>query len=331
MSRLILALLALASLCQPAEAGYPRYGYAAPAASAAYCPPSYGNSYYYSAPTYSAWAYWTYPGTSYFYRVRYRYDGGQQLLEDDGQLYTRYWHAGAWCYNQHCLIADYVNKPAIVLQPAAKLAVLGSADYGFDPLKYATAKLYGPVVAGILQQQPSPSPVDVASLLPPLATERPARQEAALKHATSASEALKQIAIGEQDNEKRETEARRQLALQANKMQAFERMLGKFTEMAAVADQQATVSATANAAQIPVSDPALGQVISTSCFRCHGGEKTDAGLDFKLAASFDAPKWRKIVRAVVGGAMPKGASPLSDEQLALFEDQYDRARQLAAR
>jgi mono/diheme cytochrome c family protein len=325
MIRFALCLFSALALCQSADAGYPRY-YTAPA----YCPPTYGASHYYTAPTYSGWSYWTYPGTEYFYRVRYRWEGGQRYLEDDGSLYVRFWHNGAWCYNRHCAIAEYAAKPTIVLQPAANLAVLGNADYGFDPLKYATAKLYGPHVAGLLQQQPFPSPVDVASLLPPPATERPARQEAALKHATSASEALKLIAIGEQDNEKRETEARRQLALQANKMQAFERVLGKLTELTAVADQQATISANAHAAQIPVSDQALAQLIGTSCFACHGGNKTDGGIDFKLAASFDDKTWKRVYRAVLSGSMPKGGTPLTDEQTDLFEAAYDRSRKLAS-
>jgi mono/diheme cytochrome c family protein len=321
-SCLCFALLALAA---SADAAYPRYS--APSCGTYGCPTySQPASYSYSyGPTYSAWTYRVYPGTEYFYRVRNVFHGGYGYapqVEHDGYLYTL--HGG--CYAQHCLIADYLNRPAVVLQPAAKLAIIGTADYGVDPLKYAVAKAYGTAVAGILQQQYPPSAVDVGALLPPATTERPARLEAALKTSNSATEALRSIAMGDQENERRESEARRQLALQANKLQSFERMLGKFNEMAAVADQQATFSANAIAPQIQVGDPQLAQLIGTSCFQCHGGGKTEAGLDFKLAGSFDALKWRKIVRAVVSGAMPKGGQPLGDEQLALFEDQYDRAR-----
>jgi hypothetical protein len=337
MIRILLVLLSL-SLASPALAGYPRNYYYAPSyntgpSCGTYCPPSYSYapsySYHYAGPTYSLWTYRVYPGTEYYYRVRNAYHGGTYCapeIEHDGYLYTRYWHGGAWCYNQHCLIADYLAKPAVVLKPEARFLQIGDAAYGADPLRYAVARAYGPAAASLLQQQYPPSPVDVASLLPRPETERPARLEAAVKQSSSAAEALKAIAIGDQENERREHEARRQLAIQANQLQAFERMLGQFKELAAVANQQATVSAQANAPQIQVGDPQLAQLISTTCYQCHGGGKTEAGLDFKLAGGFDAAKWRKIVRAVVSGSMPKGGTPLGDEQLALFEDQYDRIR-----
>jgi hypothetical protein len=318
-SCLCLALLALAA---SAEAGYPRYS--APSCGTYACPTySQPASYSYSyAPTYSGWTYRLYPGTDFYYRVRHvTHYGYAPQVETDPYLYTL---AGG-CYAQHCLISDYLARPAVVLQPAAKLAIIGTADYGVDPLKYAVAKAYGTTVAGILQQQYPPSAVDVGSLLPPATTERPARLEAALKTSTSATEALKSIAMGDQDNERRESEARRQLALQANKLQSFERMLGKFNEMAAVADQQATFSATASLPQIQTGDPQLSQLIATSCLRCHGGEKTEKGLDFKQAGTFDDDTWLACVAQVATGAMPRGGTPLKKDEVGLFKAEYKRS------
>lgn len=322
MNRVRLVLFGLMTLlCSAVSAGngyYYPHSYCAPN----YCPPSYSQSYHYTSTTYSAWTYRIYPGTEYYYRVRNRVENGCYYPEQDIWLYTY----SNGCYYQHCKIADYLAKPALVLQPAAQLQALGQTVYGADPTAYAVAKLYGPKYASILQQQGSPSPVDVAGLLPPVATQSFAIQEAVSKQAGSASELMAQVLSAEQAKERANIEARRQLALQANQFQAFERMLGQFKDLSAVASQQAQVSATAFIEQIPVQDRTLAQIISTSCFQCHGAAKIEAGLDFKQAASFGANEWKKIRNAVISGRMPKGGTPLDDNQEQFFEDQYDRAR-----
>ncbi len=308
-------------MCSAASAGYPHTYYA----PSSYCAPTYyPQSYHYTSATYSAWTYRIYPGTEYYYRVRNRVENGCYYPEQDIWLYS-YVNG---CYQQHCKIADYLAKPALVLQPAAQLQSLGQTVYGADPTAYAVAKLYGPKYATLLQQQGSPSPVDVAGLLPPLSTQSFAIQEAVSKQASSGTELMAQVLAAEQSKERASIEARRQLALQANQFQAFERMLGQFKDMSAVASQQAQVSATAFADQIPIADQTLRQIVSTACFQCHGAAKIDGGLDFKLAASFGAPEWKKIRNAVISGRMPKGGQPLDDNQQQFFEDQYDRARSL---
>ena len=323
MRSLVLMLLSVLALASDALAGYPQYYYP----SSTYCAPTYsGHSYNYSSVTYSAWAYWVYPGTPYYYRVRYRYDCGQRHLEDDGWLYT----VQNGCYCQHCKIADY-QKPVVVLQPDAALQKLGHTDYGVDAQQYAVAKVYGPKIASLLQQQGTPSPIDIASILPPVTTSSLAIQQAVTKQAASGTELMAQVISAEQANERAKNDARAQLALQSNQFQAFERMLGQFKEMAAVANQQASISATAYADQIPVSDTTLKQIISVSCFQCHGGAKTEGGVDFKQAASWQAKEWKAIRNAVISGRMPKGGQSLDDNQQQFFEDQYDRARSVSVK
>lgn len=289
-------------------------------------PGRYGYSYGYNSDYYGEWAYWVYPGTPYYYRVRYHYCNGGRSLDNDGQLYTN--HNG--CYTPHCAIAAYLARPTVVLTPRAELDVIGQTVFGADPTQYAVAKLYGPKTATLLQQQVTPSPVDVAALVPPVATQRFAMVESVSKAADSASGLMATVLAAEQATERASIDARSRLALQANQYQAFERMLGKFGEMTAIQQQQATVSATANAPQIQVGDATLAQIIGTSCFQCHGGARTEAGLDFKQAGQFDAVAWRRIVRAVTSGKMPKGGPPLDDAQVGFFEDQLDRVRATAA-
>jgi hypothetical protein len=245
-------------------------------------------------------------------------------LEQDPWLYTL--HCGN--YVQHCLISDYVAKPAVALVPASKLAVIGTAEYGFNPTSYALAKL-DPKLAGLLPPQYAPSPIDVASLLPPATTTSPARIEAASKAQSSAAEALSAIALGEQQRERENDASRHRLGEIVAKAQAFERAMGKFAEMTAVSDRTATFGSTGP--QIAVGDQQLAQLIGTSCFQCHGGAKSEAGLDFKQAASFDDDQWSTIVAYVQAGLMPKGGQPLGKDQVALFKAEYKRSLSRAAR
>jgi mono/diheme cytochrome c family protein len=181
-------------------------------------------------------------------------------------------------------------------------------------------------MAGYIQQQGIPSPVDVAALLPPLNTLRAAILESASKSNTSASELFAQVVSAEQATERQANELRAKLAMQVASLQSTERIIGQVKEIQAVAAQQATISATANADQIPIADPTLKQIVATSCFQCHGGGDVKAGLDFKQAATFGAKEWRAIRNAVISGRMPKGGQPLDDNQQQFFEDYYDRVR-----
>lgn len=310
MNRFLFGLITLGTLvasAQPAPAQY-RYTYSQPCTT--HC-----------AATYSAWAYWVYPQTNYYYRVRYRFAGGYRYLEDDGWLYT----VANGCYHQHCKIADYIAKVTVELKPAAKLDVLGTTDYGLDPTKLAIVKAYGTKYAGLLQQQGSPSPLDVASILVPASTSRTAIIESVSKQSTSASDLMAQVLTSEQATERANIEARRQLALQANQFQAMERWIGQLKDLSAINAQQATVSAAATAQQIQVGDPVLAQVISTSCFRCHGGDSVKGNLDFKAAASWDAAQWKLIARQVGRRKMPPAGEPqLEEVQIDLFESHYDQ-------
>lgn len=300
--------------------------------SRGYCAPNYSSGYgyaqnygysSYSYPTYSAWVYLRWPtDANYFTRSRYAYSYGARTLEHDGYLYS----FDGYSYSQHCPIGSYAAKSAVVLQPAVKVLVSGTTDYGYQAQQYAVAKVYGPQIATLIQQQGSPSPVDVASLLPPVQTERVARLDASYRANASATEMLAQAIRADQENERAETDARRQLALQANQFQAFERMLGQFKDMSAIVNQQAQVSASANAGSIPINDPALLAVVSQNCFACHGGsEGVKGGVDFRSANTFSSQAWKQARNAVLSGRMPKGGQALGDEAADLFDRQYQTA------
>lgn len=323
MNYVRIALLGLATLlllCSPTLAQRRVVSSCAP-----YCyQPTYyqPQSYHYTSTTYSGWTYRVYPGTEYYYRVRNRVENGCYYPEQDIWLYV--YHDG--CYQQHCKIADYLAKPALVLTPKGDLLRLGTTDYGADAKSYAVAKL-DPRYANLLQQQGVPSPVDVAGLLPPISTTRIAIAESVGKNVSSSLALMAQVHADEQATNREIVAARSRLAMQANSIQGLERVFGKWTEMQAVAAQQASVSAQANIAQIQIGDPALAAVISASCFRCHGGEKVSKGVDFRQVASWTADNWKLVKRKVERGQMPPaGEGELDDAQIDLFDAYYDKMR-----
>lgn len=65
----------------------------------------------------------------------------------------------------------------------------------------------------------------------------------------------------------------------------------------------------------------LVAVVERSCLKCHGGDKTEAGLSFAEPLEVTAEQWRKAYRKVVKGEMPKGGAALSDEEAELFLDE----------
>jgi hypothetical protein len=259
---------------------------------------------------------------------RNRYHNGYLAGSDhDGYLYT---FAGG-CYTQHCTIADYVSpKPALVLVPTAELQQIGTAKYVIDPVRNALAK-YDPRLQGLVPPQGVPSPVDIASLLPPAATERAARTEATYKLSSSAQETLRSLALAEQQNERDESAARAKLANDVARHQSLERIVGKLGELMAVTENQATINPSAVSAQIPLKNAQLVQLVSTKCFNCHGGAKTEAGVDFKEADRWGEDEWANVIGQVASGAMPRGGQKLTKDELALFKGEFKRVVSLAAR
>lgn len=316
--KMITLLLGLTGLASIAEAGYPtRYYY-----QSSYCAPTYSSYGYapsYCAATYSGWTYRVYPGTQYYYRVRNRIENGCYYPEQDVYLFV---YANG-CYTQHCLISEYLAKPALVLTPTCDLPYAGKTTAAYDVQTYLAAKL-NPKYANLLQQQGVPSPVDIASLLPPSSTLSPAIFESNVKQQSSAAQAYKDLAMAEIAKEKALNDGKIELAKQVNTFQAFERSIGKFSEMAVVTTNQTTVNANATASQIPLSDPLLVNAIAQNCFNCHGGNKVEKGLDFRQANNWDDKVWRKVSAMVACGQMPPpgNAQPLDESTIVLFERQY---------
>lgn len=324
--KLILFVLALACCGSPSELfaqyGYGR-GYCAPTYRASY--PSYYRSYYsagygYSAPYYSApvtdWRWEQFGDTPYFLRVGNGFN--------DGWLYVRSGIPGEYVYGKHCKVAEFVAKQtAVNLEPSGHLALLGNTLYGYDKQKYEIAKLYGPAVAGRIVPQSSPSALDVAQLLPSLATNGPARTESASKTSVAAVQLLSEVVRAEQQAEKEAVEANRQIALIAANAQALERLLGHMKDLQSVSAGKAYSDS--GAANVQVGDQQLAAVVSQKCYSCHGGDQGVAGgIDFR--SQLTAEDWKRIRKSVVKGTMPKGGQPLADPEIDLFEAEYDRAR-----
>lgn len=65
----------------------------------------------------------------------------------------------------------------------------------------------------------------------------------------------------------------------------------------------------------------LSRVLTASCAKCHGGAESRGGLTFKDIGKVTPTQWAKAYRKVLKGEMPKGGTPLSDEDADLFLDQ----------
>jgi mono/diheme cytochrome c family protein len=65
----------------------------------------------------------------------------------------------------------------------------------------------------------------------------------------------------------------------------------------------------------------LSRVLAASCAKCHGGAESRGGLTFKDLDKVTPTQWAKAYRKVLKGEMPKGGTPLSDEDADLFLDQ----------
>ncbi|WP_254512871.1 hypothetical protein [Anatilimnocola floriformis] len=314
----IVALVGLQADAQYRRGCYTPTYYTQPCYQQPYCGPTCA-----TYPSYGSWQ-WGQWETDPAYWVKSRwinYSACDRRFESDGYLYIKT-HCG---FDRALLKSDYaVQYRSICLQPEPRVPYFGTTQYGIDPYRDAVARAYGPGPARLLQQQP-PSPLDVAALLPPPSNERAARIEHAGKGATSANEALKSIALAEAANERVETEARRDIAMAATHYQAFERAMGKFNEVAAVANSRSTVSSDAARSTIPVDDPELAAIISTKCLECHGGGATKGGVDFRDAKSFKSKTWGSCWALVKTGAMPDGGQRLSPTEVKAFERQFDLA------
>lgn len=280
-----------------------------------YCPPSYS----YGSPRYSEWVYRAFPGTNYYYRVRTVIDGNSQSVQNDGWLYS--FNGGT--YSQFQSLDDYHSgKVGPSLLPNGKFNQLGNAAYGDNSLGNILSKLLGPQIGSVLQPQYPPAALNAGSFLPTLERLASARLEAASKGQNAAISTFGAVVQADVQRERENDAARNLIAREVIKQQGFERAMRAYSEATAIAEG----TAVGGAPQIDVGDPQLSQIIAANCLSCHGGAKVDAGLDFKLAATFTPKQWRRIVSMVDSGVMPKQGTRLDDAAVDLFEAAEDRAK-----
>lgn len=324
-----IAFVLLAVLIFPPMASA-QYGGYAPSCANGYCQPSYGYS-----PTYTKsygyrnqWSAWTYGAwgqdPSYFIFYRTFYDHcGTATNHNDGYLYSRYWHGGKWCYERHCLISAYAVKV-----PATRyIDPLGRTEVGYYQPEYEAARAFPYLVKpGVIHAQETPRFLDPRSVLAPLADQSLARSAFVEKAVeTTTSMALK-IAAQDQANEAEKVRARGTLARQAQNDNTKLQILAKLNEIVATLDNKVSIDAEATPrAIINVGNQSLSALIQDRCVSCHGPGKAEGGLNFASVAATDFKVWQKSFRKSATGEMPKGGEPLTDEELDLFEEQYQLA------
>jgi hypothetical protein len=296
-----------------------------------YCPPqTYAKSYggysgqrYYN--TKSAWVYRPWPqDAGYFYHYYTVYDHcGNWVNHDDGWLYT--YHAG--CYTKHCRISEYAGKPS--LQPSPYTDPRGSTEVGYYGPDYQAAQKYPLLlIPGVLAQKNLPGTIDPRDILAPFTPTDQARQQFAERSHASATELALKIAQGEQAKELEQIRGRNALAREIQAHQNDERFLAEIKEFFAVRRQQATIDAGAVGASrsvINVGNPKLAELINARCISCHGPGKADGGLNFAEVTASNRAVWQKSYRKCATGEMPKGGEPLKNDELDLFDEQYQFA------
>lgn len=300
-----------------------------------YSTPNYhGHGYGYKASSYggyrSQWSAWTYGPWSkdpcYFAHYRTWYDHcGVATNHNDGWLYS-YVHG---CYQKHCLIDEYAGKPA--LQPYGHVEKFSGTQVGYDPDLYCLIQKYPYLFApGVLQSKGLPGVVSPQDFLEPGGNTGELRQTLAHKESMSAKEHALRIYEKESDRESLQDKVRGQLALVTAQGNQEERLMAEIKEIVAVVKSRAKITAELDTESVPVDDPALAAVITTSCLRCHGAAKQEGGIDFRQADRFTSDQRYAVFSAVLTGEMPKGGTALAKEKIEPFRKWYEEGL-LAAR
>lgn len=269
----------------------------------------------------SAWAYgpWA-KDPCYFVHYRTWYDHcGAATNHNDGWLYS-YVHG---CYQKHCRIDEYVGKPA--LQPYGYAEKFSGTQVGYDPDLYCLIQKYPYLFApGVLQAKGLPGVVSPQDFLEPGSNTSELRQTLAHKESMSAKEHALRIYEKESDKEALQDKVRAQLALVTAQGNQEERLMAEIKEIVAVVKSRAKITAELGSDEsVPVSDPALAQLIQQQCLRCHGANKQDGGIDFRQADKFTPEQVYAVFSAVLTGEMPKGGKALSRENIEPFRKWYE--------
>jgi len=292
-----------------------------PMASAQYGHGGYSGAHPYYRNVWSGWVYapWASDSNYYtFYRTKYD-DCGIPTNHNDGWLYCL---KSPGCYEKHCKIADYsVKVPARnYIEPR------GCTEVGYCKDEYELVKRY-PFAAGLTSPKDLPGTIDPRSLVATFDSQALARMAFAEKSFTSTKDMALKIAEGEQAKELEQIRGRNALARQIQADQNEERAFAEFKEYRATARREALIDngAATPRAVINVGNPSLAGLIQDRCVSCHGPGKAEAGLNFANVAATDFKVWQKSFRKCATGEMPKGGEPLSNEELDLFDEQYQLA------
>jgi mono/diheme cytochrome c family protein len=318
----LLLLLAVLIFPPMVSAQYGGSGYGC---SPGYCPPSYGyapKSYGYTPRYYntrSGWVYRSWPqDPKYYFHYYTIYDHcGKATNHNDGWLYTLDSYG---CYHKHCLISQYAYK----LEPSRYIEPRGATEVGYYRPEYELARAFPYLVKpGVIHAQESPRFLDPHSVIAPLNDQESARLAFAEKSVESVTSMGLKIAERGQAIEAEKVRARGQLASQAQNDNTKLQILAKLNEIVATIDRTVTIDAGATPrAIINVGNPALAALIQDRCVSCHGPSKAEGGLNFSNVAASDVKVWQAAFRKSATGEMPKGGEPLTDDELDLFDEQY---------
>lgn len=306
-------------------------------AAATAAPPCCGQTYYaptYSRatetwPQYSGWEYERLEGDSgLFRRFRFRRDSanGNSIRETDDFAWAL---LGNGQYEQRGRLADLLGQ---LKNAGSLLQQLGKSEAGYSKDEYSILKAF-PYLSklGLLQGKGIPGAVDPKDYLAPFSTDKQAQADYASKATLASISSQERVALANADIEREQIRGRNLLALEAQRAQSEERFLAEMKEILAVRNRLATVTADpeeggGNASKIPVDSPELAKVIADNCFKCHGSDRQDSGLDFRVVDARDGKLWRKIAGQVETGLMPSKGQRLPDDQIELFYEQADKAR-----
>jgi mono/diheme cytochrome c family protein len=306
---LAVAILATMIFCSTSSAQYGGYGYNTHSTcGSSYCPPT-------TYVSYSGWKWECWPRDHrYYYKTRYAYDAyGQSTYQHDGWLYTRSYHNGAYCYYQHCKIPSpsvdsYVEKvvvreiPVLVAPPQ-----VGTTAYG-TPIR-PFGRLDQVPVTDLMQLANQKIPDDGQAVANNLALTAKYMAEASGKVAADAQQTIREKNAALAENQR--------ILIQGA---VAENVAVKALQGVSALGTQNFVGQDGSLNQGGAD--ALSLVISNNCLQCHGGEKVEAGLDFKNFGDFDQKTKLRCLTKVATGQMPprdSGKKELSDQQVKLFE------------
>jgi mono/diheme cytochrome c family protein len=100
---------------------------------------------------------------------------------------------------------------------------------------------------------------------------------------------------------------------------AAEKLVARFEELI---EQKIVQRLQANGPALPEGSPlaSMQQIVARSCVSCHSAEADPDRMDLTDVTQLTEAQALSVMRQVYSGKMPKNATPLKDEEVAVFVD-----------